>query len=190
MIDTILKNNQSPTPTDREWLEMYPKETRQMLREKLAELEPEATKLRQVIKDDFKKASLSPDDINTWLVYDYATEIGLVPRYIELKKQIKRFKWLLTPPRADKSGITEADIEHARQVLLEVILGHELRSAGGSKQKTLCPFHAEKTPSFIVYTDQNKWHCYGCGKSGDGISYVMEQEHLTFQEAVIKLKGY
>jgi hypothetical protein len=179
----------SPALSDQEWLELYPEETREMLREKLIELEPEAAKLRQEIVGNFKIASLSPEDINTWLVYDYMTEISLVPRYLELKRQTKRFKWLLAPPRAQKGGLSEADVEHARQVPLEAILGLVLRSAGGGKQKALCPFHSEQTPSFIIFPD-NYYHCFSCGKHGNSIGFLMEKEKLSFPEAVAKLKGY
>jgi len=47
-----------------------------------------------------------------------------------------------------------------------------------------CPFHAEKTPSFTVYPDSQHYHCYGCGKSGDVFTFVMEREGLSFREAM------
>jgi len=57
-----------------------------------------------------------------------------------------------------------------------------LRKAGASF-KGLCPFHHEKTPSFHVSPDRGLYKCFGCGKGGDSISFVMETEHLTFTEA-------
>ncbi len=59
-----------------------------------------------------------------------------------------------------------------------------LRKAGGSRLKGLCPFHAEKTPSFHVDPDKGFYHCFGCDKSGDAISFVRETEQLSFTEAV------
>src|SRR5690606_1937059 len=50
--------------------------------------------------------------------------------------------------------------------------------------KGLCPFHEEKTPSFTVRTDAPLFHCFGCGKGGDAIAFVMEINHLTFVETV------
>lgn len=47
-----------------------------------------------------------------------------------------------------------------------------------------CPFHAEKTPSFFMSADRNTYHCFGCGKGGDTISFVMEYGGKTFEEAV------
>src|SRR5271165_6732178 len=59
-----------------------------------------------------------------------------------------------------------------------------LRKAGGTRMKGLCPFHAEKTPSFYVDADKGFYKCFGCGKAGDIISFVRETEQLTFTEAV------
>ena len=53
----------------------------------------------------------------------------------------------------------------------------------------LCPFHAERTPSFKIYLKGNYYHCYGCGAHGDAITYVMQQLRLTFSEAVAELAG-
>jgi len=47
-----------------------------------------------------------------------------------------------------------------------------------------CPFHGEKTPSFTVTPDKGIYKCFGCGKGGDAISFIMEHEHVGFKEAV------
>ncbi|HMQ91424.1 MAG TPA: DNA primase, partial [Flavilitoribacter sp.] len=48
----------------------------------------------------------------------------------------------------------------------------------------LCPFHNEKTPSFTVSPAKNIYKCFGCGKSGDGVRFLMDHEHYTFPEAI------
>lgn len=58
-----------------------------------------------------------------------------------------------------------------------------LKKAGGARFKGLCPFHAEKTPSFHVSSDRGFYKCFGCGKAGDILSFVMETEGLVFAEA-------
>jgi DNA primase len=54
----------------------------------------------------------------------------------------------------------------------------------GSSLKGLCPFHNEKTPSFIVNPLKGFYHCFGCSKSGDVISFIMEIEHVDFNDAI------
>ena len=50
-----------------------------------------------------------------------------------------------------------------------------------------CPFHSEKTPSFHVVPDRQIYKCFGCGKGGGAINYVMELENLPFRDAVAVL---
>ena len=54
----------------------------------------------------------------------------------------------------------------------------------GSNYKGLCPFHNEKTPSFIVSPARGTCHCFGCGKGGDSVSFIMEHEQMTYPEAL------
>ena len=54
----------------------------------------------------------------------------------------------------------------------------------GSILKGNCPFHQEKTPSFVVNPNKNIFKCFGCGKGGDSVSFIMEHEKFTFPEAL------
>ena len=62
----------------------------------------------------------------------------------------------------------------------------ELKKAGSS-YKARCPFHDEKTPSFVVSPQKQIFHCFGCGKGGDAISFVKEYEKLSYPEAIEKI---
>lgn len=62
-----------------------------------------------------------------------------------------------------------------------------LQPAGPGRLKALCPFHSEKTPSFVVNRTRQTFHCFGCGKGGDAIRFVTEYEGLSFIEALRKL---
>jgi DNA primase len=54
----------------------------------------------------------------------------------------------------------------------------------GTTYKGLCPFHGEKTPSFVVTPARESWHCFGCGLGGDIFSFVMQRDGSTFPEAL------
>ncbi len=62
----------------------------------------------------------------------------------------------------------------------------ELKKAGAN-YKANCPFHGEKTPSFVVSPSKQIYHCFGCGAGGDSIKFVMEIEKLSYPEAIEKL---
>ena len=64
----------------------------------------------------------------------------------------------------------------------------QLKKAG-TTLKGLCPFHGEKTPSFVVTPVRDTWHCFGCGKHGDIFTFVMERDTLSFPEALAQLAG-
>jgi DNA primase len=88
----------------------------------------------------------------------------------------------------DVSGrIRDEVIAAVRERLpLDAIIGDyvQLRPAGGGRMKGLCPFHDEKTPSFNVNIALGFWKCFGCGASGDAITFVREIDHLSFTDAV------
>jgi DNA primase len=60
----------------------------------------------------------------------------------------------------------------------------KLKKAGAQNFSGLCPFHAEKTPSFSVHATRQFFHCFGCGESGDVFTFVQKAENITFPEAV------
>ena len=71
--------------------------------------------------------------------------------------------------------------------IVEVIGESVPLKKAGQSFKGLCPFHGEKTPSFIVTPARESWHCFGCGKGGDIFSFVMERESIDFPEALRRL---
>jgi DNA primase len=60
----------------------------------------------------------------------------------------------------------------------------KLKKAGAQNFSGLCPFHAEKTPSFSVHATRQFFHCFGCGQSGDVFTFVQKVENISFPEAV------
>ena len=74
-------------------------------------------------------------------------------------------------------------IKDAAQIV-EVVGEFVTLKKAGANYKGLCPFHNEKTPSFIVSPARNTCHCFGCGKGGTPISFIMEHEQMTYPEAL------
>ena len=83
------------------------------------------------------------------------------------------------------SGIV-ADIK-SRLPIVELVGETVALKRAGSAYKGLCPFHTEKTPSFIVTPDRESWHCFGCGKGGDAFTFLMERDGVDFREALTRL---
>lgn len=65
-----------------------------------------------------------------------------------------------------------------------------LKKAGNGRYAARCPFHSEKTPSFSVSRTKQFYHCFGCGVSGNAISFLMEFGHLDFVEAIEDLASF
>ena len=71
-----------------------------------------------------------------------------------------------------------------RNDIESLISSYVLLKRSGRNPKGLCPFHSEKTPSFVVYPESQSFYCFGCGAGGDAISFVMRAENLEYLEAV------
>ena len=71
-----------------------------------------------------------------------------------------------------------------RTDIVELIGGYLPLKAAGRTHKALCPFHTEKTPSFVVNPERQIFHCFGCGEGGDAIAFLVKHERLSFLEAV------
>jgi DNA primase len=75
----------------------------------------------------------------------------------------------------------------SRVDLAEVISSHVELKKAGSAYKGLCPFHDEKTPSFVIQKGDQHYHCFGCGEHGDAIKFLMTYLNLGFLESVESL---
>jgi DNA primase len=88
-------------------------------------------------------------------------------------------------------GIVDDDIARVRQEsdIVAVASEHIALKKVGRRYVGLCPFHAEKTPSFSVNAEEGLYYCFGCQAKGDVITFVREVEHLDFVGAVERLAG-
>ena len=77
------------------------------------------------------------------------------------------------------------DIMTIRELPIANVIGAYVKLKNtGTSMSGLCPFHNEKTPSFHIFKKTNSFKCFGCGKSGSVIDFVMEYKKLEFGEAL------
>ena len=73
----------------------------------------------------------------------------------------------------------------SRTDIIDLVSGYvRLAKGGGATMSGLCPFHSEKTPSLKVNSDKQIYHCFGCGKGGGAISFIMEIENISYRDAI------
>jgi len=95
----------------------------------------------------------------------------------------------ISPPRRQGAGLTMDEVAQIREKIDIVGLISEYipLKKMGRNFKSVCPFHNEKTPSFVVSPERQIWHCFGCHKGGDIFTFLMEYEKLEFVEALRSL---
>jgi DNA primase len=74
-----------------------------------------------------------------------------------------------------------------RASIVEIVSGHVSLRKVGRNHLGLCPFHAEKTPSFTVSDDRGMFHCFGCGAGGNVFTFISKMENLPFPDVVARL---
>ena len=82
--------------------------------------------------------------------------------------------------------IDKATVERIKDAanIVDVVSEFVTLRKSGANYKGLCPFHEEKTPSFYVSPARGTCHCFGCGKGGNAVSFIMEHEQMTYPEAL------
>jgi len=189
-----MKHNYKPPKfTDRELLEMFP-ESKKIINLKIDEYEDEIQKKTTEIKLVLKNIDSSEaDPLSKWFA-EKVLEVFILPELTELEKRVfrlKRFQFIFKPKKKYKNLIrSEEKLEIARKYPIEELARSklELKEVGG-KFVSLCPFHNEKTPSFYIYPDSNRFYCFGCQEKGDVISLTMALYNLDFKGAVEMLQN-
>lgn len=118
------------------------------------------------------------------LEVEHKKVVGRVKSHEYRLRLHKRFGTYSLPANTGLGGkITNIDINQAKEVPLRDHY-HGTLKRSGRRLFGQCPFHNEKTGSFVIYEDQNSFHCYGCSANGDSIAYIMKLHNLKFVEAV------
>lgn len=107
-----------------------------------------------------------------------ATILTNLDKSITMEIKQKELKQAI-PYQGTSGVVTDDDIVKAKGVPLSGLIS--------GSNKIICPFHSEDHPSFTIDHNMNTWKCWGCGKWGDAITYVMLSENITFKQAVKKL---
>lgn len=131
------------------------------------------------------------DEMRDYVAIMYAGQIYV--RYAQLKKQLRHYLRLMTlidePTKqavqntTPKSHFDEATLDRARSFPIQDLYGGRLH---GTEHRLvgLCPFHEERHPSFVIFTTDNHYYCFGCGANGDSIDFLIGTKKLSFREAV------
>ena len=79
---------------------------------------------------------------------------------------------------------TTTELIKSKLDVVDFLRGYLTVTPAGRNFKALCPFHKEKTPSFMISPDRQSWHCFGCGIGGDIFTFLMRYENVEFGEAL------
>lgn len=126
------------------------------------------------------------DEFDIWLG-KWGVDFVLEPIIKKYEREIFRLRALsCVKPKIKKNEITDDMIYEASEVPIGNFI--ELERAGNNLI-ALCPFHKEKTPSFVVYPN-NRYYCFGCHCSGNVINFYMKKFNRNFIESVRELTNY
>lgn len=178
-----------PKLTNKEWLEVFP-EAIEIIPEKIKEWTELRNDLKKRLKDKLisvKKASQNEFDYWFWREWFKST---ILEKIVEAEKHISRLKDLLPKSKIKPptNKLDKSEIDKARNIpIVNVVTRDSDLVKRGKNYFAICPFHKEKTPSFCIYPESNRFVCYGCNQKGDVIDYIMLTNNLNFREAVLWL---
>lgn len=185
-VATIPKNKLS----DVELLAIFP-EARAVMPKLLKSYKQQRAELVEVIAERLAAIKAESSDEmyqyfwRKWLAVTLGEDLQVIDGHIaRLSQQLQLIKGKSAP----KGVITQDLIEKARDVPVENLFNQQFRRSGHNLIG-LCPFHDERTPSFHVYTKENRVWCFGCNQGGDSIRLYMLLHDCDFKEAVLTLSG-
>lgn len=125
-----------------------------------------------------------------WLDIAYQVEpvwYRPVTPFSMLKRLEEIHGYFLDPPSTDPGRISDDQLARAKTIPITSLYAFQRPKRNGQRIIALCPFHAEKSGSFVIYPN-NSAHCFGCGVSvQDPIAFLQKVEGLSFRDAVLRL---
>ena len=177
---------------DVQWLEVFP-EAKTILIRKLTRdaacLKKEIAWLDRIEKDMLYRIKRDVHYENQWFWNEIVRMQITKPKekLIQHYRRLLMFLSMIKNPTKQENFISmQEQILRAKAVPIDRFFPGEFIKKG-NKMWELCPFHAEKTPSFVYFPEVNKFHCFSCGENGDVIDFVQKLFGLSFNEALKKL---
>ena len=136
--------------------------------------------------------SYDENDFSLRALYGRMFDLYIEWRKKNIKKcetQIRKFMWFQAKCKGKemRGGL---DIDHAKAYPITELMPSQPTGKSGGRIYYKCPIVEEKTASFVIYKEQNTFHCFSCNKGSSVIDLFMELNHCTFVEAVKSLQSY
>lgn len=182
----LYKKSLKRSQIDLQEVENLKRRITQDMKKNLLELNSERIRTILETESDLIKVHPFLSEKKQHALIGYLLIMEILENKINLLRKDVTFQKLLVslsnPNKKTESPITEADIKTASTTDLRTLYNF-------TKNKALCPFHKEKTPSLSVNKQGNLWHCFACGKGGDTIEFIRQVEKKNFVETVKYLVG-
>lgn len=182
-----------PKYSDKELLEIFP-ETKEIIPKKIKECKRTIRRKENEVVAALKSMqALNPDGFSKWFCEE-VIKLFLMPSLVKLEKNLCKLNNMqnLLNPSEQKNDHYEfrEKIEKAKQFPIEELARSKLELIQvGRNWKGLCPFHNEKTPSFYLFSDSNRYKCFGCNNGGSIIDLTMALYECDFKTAVMMLQN-
>lgn len=178
-----------PLYRENEWVDIFP-EIRSIAPAKIRELEKLHDEKGDQIRCkllDIRKRTKDPPTREFLIAWVKHTD-GVV--LTQIGTDIRRFKTYIPYPKKSTSDITPEKITQALEYpVVDLVNRYTNVRRAGKHYIALCPFHNERSPSFVLYLETNSAYCFGCNAGGDTIELIRKLERLTFPEAINELTG-
>lgn len=183
---------QPPKYTNKELLEIFP-QAKEIIPAKIKEAKQAIRVKEGQVRSKLKRIyALNADSFSEWFGEEVIRQFEM-PELAELEKRLfrlKSFEYLLNPKKKNSYLEFQNKLEIARSYPIETLARSKLELKHSSRNfVALCPFHNEKTPSFYLYPETNRFYCFGCQEKGDILSLTMHLYGIDFKQAVEMLQN-